>query len=463
MIVNVRNLRIAVILIRDAVTIVILIRDVRVTVTISIQLEVRIRLIGGTIRVGHRDRNIELLSSLTAELRLVREGNGDLTVVLINADFVTLRSSEVLTNSELRTLRSLSVLTILIRKGRRRLRLLTRNNQLTLIRRLDRISGQLRNVEGSVSASDDAALVQRLTIFALHRVAVLVENWNLEFLVTHDDREIVGLGSLVSLRGEGHDTVLIDGDLVFSDALRQFAEFKLSLLRLGFFELLGSRVVELRLRGGLLTALRIDRVILEVVTSDSEGIHSQNKIVLRVRVIRSDLQASSERVASLSVCRYIERATRNLGCRVRLSGRTRLLDVTVLVHPLDVVVEVLSDRQTGSIGLNRVADCRPVIGGVLVNHIELQSLRSKRDVPACVAISGVTDEGTIATEELRVSARIQISTEARARPLAEGPRVQHTDVVRQRLAVLAENADVAPVHVYMLGVRKNVGPRSLTM
>ena len=103
----------------------------------------------------------------------------------------------------------------------------------------------------------------------------------------------------------------------------------------------------------------------------------------------------------------------------------------------------------------------PVVRSVLINHIELQRLRSKRDVPTGVVISGVTDEGTVAAKELCVTARIQVSTEARARPLTKRPRVQCTDIVRQRLAILAKNADVAPVHVDVLGVEATVLPSSL--
>ena len=170
MIVDVRNLRVAVVLIRDAVTIVIAVFGVRLTVIIGIQLEIRIRLIGGTIRVGHRDRNIELLSGVLVQLRLIRVGNGDLTGVLVDLDFVALRSGEVvalsvLTNSELRTLRSvdllLSRLTILVlaglREGRGRLRLLTRHNQLALVRRrvLVRVLGHQDGPCGHVVATGD--------------------------------------------------------------------------------------------------------------------------------------------------------------------------------------------------------------------------------------------------------------------------------------------------------------------
>ena len=236
--------------------------------------------------------------------------------------------------------------------------------------------------------------------------------------------------------------------MAFGDSLRQLAKLKLGVLRLGFLRL-GSRVVELRLRGGLLVDLRILRLVLKVVTRHREGIHRQNKIV-RSRLTGGRLQTSGERVTSLGIRRNIQRTARNLGGGISLSGLAGLNDLAVLVDPLDVVVQVVRNRQAGSVGLDLVANRCPVVSGVLLHHVELQSLRNKRNVPARVAIGGVTNEGTVATEELSVSASIQVSTEARARPLAKRPRVQRTDVIRQRVAVLVKDTDVAPVHVDML-------------
>ena len=131
----VRGLRVLVFLVRDAVVIVIRIRDIRIAITIGVQLELSWSLIRGTVRVGHRDRNLELLNGVLVQLRLIRERNSDLTGVLVNLGFVALRSLEALRNRELRTLRSLRVLTVLILERRRRLGFLTRNNQLLLVRR----------------------------------------------------------------------------------------------------------------------------------------------------------------------------------------------------------------------------------------------------------------------------------------------------------------------------------------
>ena len=61
------------------------------------------------------------------------------------------------------------------------------------------------------------------------------------------------------------------------------------------------------------------------------------------------------------------------------------------------------------------------------------------------------------------TASVQVNTEARACPLAESPRVQCADVVRKRLAVLAKNADVAPVHIDVLGLGVAVKPGSLAV
>ena len=132
----------------------------------------------------------------------------------------------------------------------------------------------------------------------------------------------------------------------------------------------------------------------------------------------------------MGFCRNGERTAWDLGCGISFSGVTGLDDFAVLVYPLDVVGQILGNRQTGGIRLNRIADRGPVISSVLIHYIELQGLRRKRDVPARVAISGVTNEGAVATEELCVTASVQISAEARARPLAKSPRIQRTDIVR---------------------------------
>ena len=463
MIVDVRNLRIAVLSIRNTVTVIILIRDVRILVTISIQLELSLHLIGGLIRVGHRDRNLKLLRGVLVQLQLIRERHRNLTGGLVDLNDVALRSSEVLTNSELRTLRNLYILTILISKGRRRLRFLTRNNQLVFVLRLNGVCGEVRYLEGCVSARDNTGLGLRVTVLVLDRVAVLVENWNLESLVTHHNWEVERLTSLVSVRREGHDTGRrVNRDLVLSDALRQLAELELCLFRLGLLRP-GFWVVKLRLRGSLFVCLGIDRVVLEVITRDCKSVQRENQVVLRVWIAVSNLQASSERVTGLGIRWNLELAARDHGCGVSLTGFTRLDDLAVLVDPLDVVAQVIGDRKASSIGLDLITEVGPVVSGVLVDNIELQGLRSKRDVPAGVAVSGVTDERAVTTEELRVCASIQVSTETRASPLAKGPRIQRADVVRKRLAVLAVDADVAPVHIDVLGVRKTVSPVALAM
>ena len=140
----VRNLRVAVILIRDAVAVVVLVLGVRLTVVIGIQLELCLRIVLAAVRVGHRDRNFELLNGVLAQLGLIREGHRDLTGVLIDLDLVALRSLEVLRNSKLGALGGVNLflgrvaLGILASLGERRggLGLLTRNNQLLFVSRL---------------------------------------------------------------------------------------------------------------------------------------------------------------------------------------------------------------------------------------------------------------------------------------------------------------------------------------
>ena len=171
MIVRVRNLRVAVIFVRDAVVIVIAVLGVRLTVTIGIQLEVRLHLIGGLIRVRHRHRNIELLNGVLVQLRPVRERHRDLTGVLINLDLIALRSLEVFRNRELRTLRSLDVLTILVSEGRGRLGLLTRNNQLVLVGRgvLIRVLGHQDGPRRNVVATGDQDHVEEVALLGIFR------------------------------------------------------------------------------------------------------------------------------------------------------------------------------------------------------------------------------------------------------------------------------------------------------
>ena len=136
-VVSVRNLRIRVLTVRDAVIIVILILGIRLAIIISIQLKVSLHLINAAILIRHLNRNIKLLNSVLIQLRLIRERNRDLTSGRIKVVNITLRSSEAITNSKLRILRNIYTLTSRISKRRSRRRpLVTRNNQLTLIRRL---------------------------------------------------------------------------------------------------------------------------------------------------------------------------------------------------------------------------------------------------------------------------------------------------------------------------------------
>ena len=305
---------------------------------------------------------------------------------------------------------------------------------------------------------NNAALGLRLAVVTLHRIAVLVENRDLQVLVAHHNWELERLTNLVSVRSKGHDAShRINRNLILSDALRQCAKLELRLRRLGFYGV-GSRVVELRVGGSRHFSLRLDLVVLKVFTSHSEGIQSQNQIVLWIWIVISKLQASSERITSLGIRRNLEGAAGDLSRSISFSGLTGLDDFAALVYPLDVVGQILSDRQTGGISLNRIADRCPVISGVLIHYIELQGLRRKRDVPTRVAIGGALNQDTVATEELCVSASVQISAEARARPLAKSPRIQRANIFWKRLTISAKNAEVAPVHIDVLGLKVTVKP-----
>ena len=160
----------------------------------------------------------------------------------------------------------------------------------------------------------------------------------------------------------------------------------------------------------------------------------------------------------MGIRRNVEGTAWDLGRGISLSGLTGLDGFAVLVYPLDVVGQILSDRQTRGISLNRITDRCPVISGVLIHHIELQGLRRKRDVPTRVAIGGVSNERAVATEELCVTTSAQISAEAWARPLAKRPRIQHTGIVWKRRTISIKNAEVAPVHIDVLGPKVAVSP-----
>ena len=280
MIIRVRNLRIRVILIRDAVIIVILILGIRRPITISIQLKVSVHRISAAILIRHRNRNIKLFDRALIQLRLIRELNTDHTSGLINRHRVTLRSRKAVSNSELRTLRNIYTLTTLISKRRSRRSLHTRNNQLTLILRLDSCCGGVRYREWGIGTGNNASLGLRLAVFALHRIAALVENRDLQVLVAHHNWERERLTNLVSVRSEGHNASRgIKRNLILSDALWQCAKFELCLFRLGFFGV-GSRVVELWLGRSSLSRLRLDLVVLKVFTSHSESIQSQHQVII---------------------------------------------------------------------------------------------------------------------------------------------------------------------------------------
>ena len=153
----------------------------------------------------------------------------------------------------------------------------------------------------------------------------------------------------------------------------------------------------------------------------------------------------SEGVTSLSIRWNLERTAWNRGCSISLDGITLLNRLAILIKPLNVVAHVIRDRKAFSIGLDRISDRGPVIGGVLIHHIKLQRLRCKRDIPAQVLIIQFVDLGTIATEKLCISA-----IRVRPGPLPQGPRVEHADIIRQLIAVLVKDLDVGPVHVHVL-------------
>ena len=269
MIVRVWNLRVAVLIIRDAVTVIIRIREIRRAVTIGIQLELRLGLVRGLIWVGHRDRNIELFRGLLVQLGLIREGHRDLTGVLIDRDLVALRRSKAIGDLELGALRSGCVLAILVGEGRRRLCLLAWDDELVLVGRLVKVlvlvghrDGDVNVVLGAIRVrhnNRNRDLVTRLRILRNgHRDLTGI-------LVDLDDvalRNILTRGELRTIRRRGRVTLLI---------------LELRFLNLGFATRLTLAALVFRLVGQVLVRnLRIT-VILIIDTV---------AVIIRIRDVR---------------------------------------------------------------------------------------------------------------------------------------------------------------------------------
>ena len=114
----VRNLRVGVVVdflvIRDAVTVIIRIRNVRIPIAVRVQLEVGRHVIHGLVRVGHGHRDVKVLHRILVQLRLVGERHRDLAGGLVNLDLVALGSGVALRDGERRVLRSLSLLALVV-------------------------------------------------------------------------------------------------------------------------------------------------------------------------------------------------------------------------------------------------------------------------------------------------------------------------------------------------------------
>ena len=349
MIVRVRNLRVAVILIRDAVAVIIRIRDVRVTVTIGVQLEVSVRLIGAAIRVSHRNRNIELLNGVLVQLRLIRERNGDLTSGLVDLNDVTLRSLEVFRNLELRTFRSLRVLTVLVSEGRRRLRFLTRNNQLALIRRLELVAllGLVNDLDRCVDDLGSAIFVGDL------------------------NRNVVRTWLNVGTRLDGQRAISVYGDPVLrSDIFRKAGLLELrsvlDVLRGCRSELSGVRnsgavLVDRALSRGLFANLDLG---LLVFRSDvgQEGVSHESRALIGRVVNGSGVQGVLSKVFRN---REITRRDDTEVVGVRLATVNFL---TLTVSPNDHVSSVRD--QTESLGFHLVTRSSRLVRGVVLQNIE---------------------------------------------------------------------------------------------
>ena len=250
MIVGVRNLRVAVLIIVDAITVIIRIRDIRITITIGIQLEFRLDLIGRAVLVGDRHRNIELLNGVLVQLGLVWEGNGDLTASLVNLDLVALRIREALALCELRVF-WLGCVLARLGEVRGRLRLLARDDELALVGRLVDVCVLVGHRDSDVNVvlrpirvghnHRNGDLVTRLGILRNSHgdlTGVLIDG--------HAIRGVLTRGELRVLRRRGRVAVLVlEGRLVHLDVLTRLASLTLvlGLVRIGLRRLLRIGVV----------------------------------------------------------------------------------------------------------------------------------------------------------------------------------------------------------------------------
>ena len=385
MIVRVRNLRVAVILIRDAVTIVILVLGVRRTVTIGIQLEVRLHLIGGLIRVGHRDRNIKLLSGVRAQLGAIREGNGDLTGVLVNLNDVALRSLEVLRDRELRVLRNINTLTVLVSKGRLRLGFLTRNNQLVLVLRLEEVC-LLTDHDRRVCTISSAVGVLN-TNRKVYRVTRL-ELFTVDTIRTRRNRNHAGLS--VDISGPTfRQRILVQNVLCICKTL---------IRRIN--RLTRQRINELRLTSRHLSAdLSKRRIILR--RNLSSRLHQCSK---RVRRESNSVTIGIDAIQRRRVRRHLVKILRNrdLTVRQRTIGLRRhtqrvlifnqvalsinslagVNHIAVTIRPLNLVKSTqVKARKTFGKRVSLITRTSKVRQGVILIHRKVDLVRHQRHIP----------------------------------------------------------------------------------
>ena len=383
----VRNLRVGAVLlllvIRDAVAVVVLILGVRRAVTIGVQLEVCGCVVLRTVRVGHLDRDIEVLDSLSVQL--LRSRHSDFTGGLVDIDRVALRSSEVIRDGELRTLRrvdgllgDVAVLVLLLDGRRRRLRL-TRNNSLVLILRLDRVSIRRCNNKRRDSWCRGAICVGHL-----HRHIGLVTRRRIR-------RE--GHRNLTGLLVDPNLVALWDLEIGRNLELRRLLLLVLSLelVRAQLLDVIGLGVVEgRRLRSELLANLALSNLILRHPAHQHGKRIGGDTTAAFTGLLIDRVQVRRERRRRINTVREqlgitsIQWARRKRGISSSSLNLITGLDnlTSVRVDPLNLVVQILNElrRNTRGLRLHLITRLSRIIAGVMRCDIELDVIRVQRHI-----------------------------------------------------------------------------------
>ena len=427
-------------LVGDAVAVIVLVRGVRIAVTVSIQLELRSCVVLRAVRVLNLHRNFDFLGRITVE-RVLVDVDGDLTGLRINFCGVALRSLEVLRNGELGTLRCINRLVgdiavfILLLEGRLRLLRGTRNNLLVLVLRLD----------SGVSIHND------FKRSGTNRPGAILQDCN--------NRNLKLRARLCILReGQSHFTSgLVQFNGVTFRLLERIRKFEFrnrrrkvtALLRL---HLIGSGVIERRnTRLQRLTGLALLLLVDGSPTNEnSEGISSNTAStsitlgnVHRVKVStesRGLIDTVREQIFTASV----QRERWELPLRTSLQQRARINDFTgVSVNPLNFVIEVVDElrRHTLGVRLSHITRLRPVLSGVVRSHIErdvVRVQRKERSVQVLAHLRNIPTVAGVVAPMIKVAVSLPRGLHTEARHILSGDKQPiPVDVLRHFLRHIA--------------------------